>query len=71
MDMDNYNRMENDGERGDSGGSTFMERLSQRTESFLNMKVGSGKINWGLVIMGLVAIYAAFNLVRGILFFFN
>ena len=76
--MDNYDKKAGDGYRhvSDDGGTQsgvpgFFGRLAGRTEDALSKGLGgSGKVSWGLVVLGLAAIYAAFNLVRGFLYFF-
>ena len=49
----------------------FSDRLQEAWGPALNRSVGkAGKVSWGLVILGVVAVYAVYKLVRAILFFF-
>lgn len=55
----------------DKDRTRFSDRLQEAWGPALNRNVGkAGKISWGLLILGLVAAYAVFNLVKAVLFFF-
>ena len=48
------------------------ERFNSWADSYLGKSVtGQGKISWGLVILGLAAVYAIIKLVQGVIFFFG
>lgn len=48
------------------------DRFSSWADSYLGKSVtGSGKLSWGLVILGLVAVYAIIRLARSIMYFFG